>query len=620
MKRMILTFGCICLGVLMVRASSFKHPNFVWFMAEDISTHTLRIYNPSAAPAPHLEKLAKDGLIFRNAYCNAPVCSAARSTLFTGFYAPKIGLSFHRKLKLFSLPKGSHLFPTYLRKKGYFTVNSLKTDYNCKMDPDAWDIVKGRLGDWRKRKDPSQSFFFVRTNVKTHESCLHTYQMNKKKPMYDSSKVKVYPFHPDTPCFRTTYATLYDRIADADREFGRMIKMLKQDGLLDDTFVVYIGDNGGCQAGTKAYTGETGLHVPMVIYVPKNWRHLVPFTPGSDVTGLVSFMDFGPTLLHLAGVDISPDMDGTPFLGKDLTRKMIEKRNIAFGYGDRFDNLYAFNRVVNQGNFKYSRNYQPYLPRILHHFYRYHQRAFVEWTELFHQGKLNEAQKRFFQPQGAEELYDLSKDPYELHNLVLDSHYAQKLGEMRKILKQNILSKGDLGFIPEGEWLEKGGDDPGSYCQAQKKNIARYLELADLQLVPFPKAQKRLNAALSSFDPIERYWGASVCISFGKQAQPLRSKVEKLLKDPSVRVRAKAATFLTILGKIDPQETFKDVLRHSDSSADTILILNDALFLKECGYAPKLVLERSDLQGKTQNEVELIKSIKAVEKYGEGKE
>ena len=59
--------------------------------------------------------------------------------------------------------------------------------------------------------------------------------------------------------------------------------------------------------------------------------------------GVVSFMDFGPTLLHLAGLKIPDQMDGTPFLGKELTLKRLNRRNSVFCYGDRFDELYAFN-------------------------------------------------------------------------------------------------------------------------------------------------------------------------------------------------------------------------------------------------------------------------------------
>ena len=91
----------------------------------------------------------------------------------------------------------------------------------------------------------------------------------------------------------------------------------------------------------------------------------------------------------------------------------MNDRDEVYGYGDRFDELYAFNRTVRKGRFKYSRNFQPYHSKSLYAFYRYKQAAFREWKELYAKGMLNEIQKRFFEPQGAEELYDLSVDPYE---------------------------------------------------------------------------------------------------------------------------------------------------------------------------------------------------------------
>ena len=110
-----------------------ERPNFVWFMAEDVSKHYLSLYNDGkyGADTPNVDKLAGEGIVFENAYCNAPVSSAARSTLITGCYAPRLGISFHRKLEQVPMPEELNMFPAYLRKAGYYTSNAAKTDYNC---------------------------------------------------------------------------------------------------------------------------------------------------------------------------------------------------------------------------------------------------------------------------------------------------------------------------------------------------------------------------------------------------------------------------------------------------------------------------------------------------------
>ena len=93
-------------------------------MAEDISKHYLSLYNDGkeGVATPNVEKLAAEGIVFNNAYCNAPVSSAARSTLITGCYAPRLGVSFHRKLQKMPMPEGLNMFPSYLRKAGYLSL------------------------------------------------------------------------------------------------------------------------------------------------------------------------------------------------------------------------------------------------------------------------------------------------------------------------------------------------------------------------------------------------------------------------------------------------------------------------------------------------------------------
>ena len=135
-----------------VVAQEVKHerPNFVWFMTEDVSSYFLSIYNEGqfGAVTPHVEELARNGLVFNNAYSNAPVSSAARSTLITGCYAPRIGVHLHRKMEEVPMPEGLLMFPYYLRAAGYHTSNAAKTDYNCFLDKEAWDIVAGKMGAW----------------------------------------------------------------------------------------------------------------------------------------------------------------------------------------------------------------------------------------------------------------------------------------------------------------------------------------------------------------------------------------------------------------------------------------------------------------------------------------
>lgn len=576
-----------------------ERPNFVWFMAEDVSKHYLSLYNDGkyGADTPNVDKLAGEGIVFENAYCNAPVSSAARSTLITGCYAPRLGISFHRKLEQVPMPEELNMFPAYLRKAGYYTSNAAKTDYNCFLDKEAWDVVNGKMGDWRNRPDKNMPFLHVRTNAVTHEGKLHFKEnaMLEIPTRNKQSDVFIHPNHPNTKLFRYTYATFYDRIQDSDKELGELMNMLEADGELDNTFIFYFGDNGGSLPGSKGYTTETGLNVPLVIYVPKKWRNKLSLKIGTRTNGFVSFMDFGPTLLHLAGISVPKEMDGIPFLGEDISLQKLEARDEVYGYGDRFDELYAFNRTLRKGNFKYSRNFQSYHPKSLYAYYRYRQAAFREWNDLYKSGDLNDVQKHFFEAQGAEELYDLSVDPYETHNLANHPKYLSKLKELRGLLKENMLKKHDLGYLLECEWLEHGRQNPVGFGIENAASIRKYSDIADLELYPFTQVRDAIRNALLSSDPVERYWGSTVCASFARKASSLSRDLKKLLNDSQAYVRSRAVVALCRMGEVKPEEKMREALKLAHTDAETLLVMNDIAYLQESGLGHNFNLNSRDI-------------------------
>ena len=586
-------------------AQEEERPNFVWFMTEDVAPQFMGLYNHGkGAQTPNVEALAQEGITFQNAYSNAPVSSAARSTLITGCYAPRLGISFHRKLEEVPLPNDLHMFPAYLRQAGYHTSNAAKTDYNCFLDTTAWNVVQGKMGEWRNRSNKKQPFFFVRTNGTSHESCLHfNEQTFREKPTkHDPNAVRLLPLHPDTKLFRYTYATFYDKIQKADEELGQLVNMLREDGELDNTFIFYFGDNGGSLPGSKGYTYETGLQVPLVIYIPKKWRDKIPMPKNSKANGFVSFIDFGPTLLHLAGIDVPKQLDGKPFLGKDITPTKLDKRDVVFGYGDRFDELYAFNRTVRKGNFKYSRNFSPYHSKSLYALYRYKQLAFQEWKNLYNEGKLNETQARFFEPQGAEELYDLSVDPNETHNLAADPHFQQSLKEMRSLLFDHMIEKNDLGILPECVWFTEGNQAPSAYGQQHHKRLVQALATANLQLDNFHQAQHNAIKSLQSKDPAIRYWALTACIHWGKEAASLLPTVKaQMKKETNPFVRSRAQVFYAITEGINPVEGMKHILSQARTNAECLQILNDMAFLKEYNLDWKWNIQSENIPQKSMN-------------------
>jgi len=495
------------------------------------------------------------------------------------------------------MPDGLEMFPAYLRQAGYYTTNSKKRDYNCIESDDVWNEPSAEKDAWRNRPTKETPFFHVITFEETHESRLH-FKLDKVGSNTDanSADMKIWPIHPDTELFRYTYACLQDRVMDVDKQTSEIIEMLKKDELLEDTFIIYFGDNGGTLPGSKGYLYDTGLHIPLIVRIPEKFRNLIPKTNYHRISGFVSFVDFGATMLNLAGVRIPKGIDGRPFLGKNILFEELNKRDEAYGYADRFDELYFTSRTLNKGNMKYIRNYEPFYPNSLQNNYRYEMAAFQQWRELYKEEKLNTVQSNFFEPKGSEELYDLAVDPFETHNLVSDSKYKSKLKELRYRLKKHTKDMPDLGIIPECVWLQEGGTEtPVEYGQKNKKRIALYIETADLMLDPFERVENKLKSDLTDKDKLIRFWALTVCASFGNKAKGLKEIAKVLTEDKDNLVSCRAALFLTIIGELDPEPIFKRILGLAKNEAESLFILNDLVFLRDSGFGCNFNFSRHDV-------------------------
>lgn len=579
------TLLVMLLGILWFHPSvnAQERPNIVWVVSEDNSQHFLQLYNEQGgAPMPNIEALAKHGLIFNHAFSQAPVCSVARSTLISGSFAPRIGAQYHRATQRVPMPDGQEMFPYYLRQAGYYTSNNAKEDYNMIKSEGVWDN-SGRQATYRDRK-ADQPFFHVQNFGTTHEGQLHftTEKMKTEKTSKAPDEFTPFPYHPNTPTFRYTYAKYYDLHQKVDQQIGEFLDQLEADGLMDNTFIFYYGDHGGVLPRSKGYIYESGLHVPLVIYVPEKWKNLVPAEMGSRIDGFVQFMDFGPTVLNLAGVSVPEKMDGRAFLGPGVSAEELAARDITFSYADRFDEKYDLVRAVRKGKYKYIRHYQPFNIDGLYNFYRFRMLGYQEWRELYDAGKLNEIQRQFFEPKAVEALYDVERDPHETRNLAKDPFHQTRLLELRGLLQQKLKSLPDLSFFPESEFLGKGAENPVRFGQQNRKLIAQLIDIADLSLLPFQRAQPAIQQALQSEEAMKRYWGLIVCSSFGTAAKTFYDTARRMaIEDEHRLVRVRAAEFLSLSGQTPPESILVDAVATADSPTEANLILNTLAMLQD---------------------------------------
>ena len=576
-------------------------PNIVWILSEDNSIHYLNLYGRPLGKTPAIEALAAEGIVFNHAFSNAPVCSVARTTLMSGMYAPRIGFQYHRRMQLANLPSGADLFPAYLRKAGYYTTNRSKKDYNV-VEGKVWD-ESSRKASWRNRPSSDTPFFHMQTTGVSHESSLHfkAAEMKRDGALKTNPKdVKVAPYHPDTPTFRFTYARYFDRMKVVDADVAKIVGQLKQDGLLENTIIFYFGDHGGVLPRSKGYVYESGLHVPLVVRVPQKWRKHVGRQAGTRADGFVNFIDFGPTVLNLAGVDVPKTMDGQPFLGPNVEASEVDKRDETFGYADRFDEKYDFSRSLRVGRYKYIRNYQAFYPDALQNNYRYRMLAYAEWRKLYQEGKLNKAQSEFFEPKPVEALYDVVADPHEINNLARSEKHSDVLLDLRERLKKHVKSLPDLSFYPESEMVERALGDGAAFGQNHKSQIARAVDTADLSLLAAKEALPKLRAAMESKDHLERYWALVAASCFGKQAASLVATAKPLTSDQNSMIRVRAAEFLALADNVDPAPVMIDVLRNTESTVEALTVLNSVVFLRDRQPSFDFRVQQSDLKVKLQ--------------------
>ncbi len=439
-------------------------PNIIWIVNEDMSPAHLGVYGGTGGHTPHLDALAGEGMLFTNAFSTAGVCAPSRAALITGAYQTSIGAMHMRTTNLTKntkgeyvqglvpysamLPAGTKTYAECLRAAGYYTTNNAKEDYQFSGPVTMWD-ESSRQAHWRKRKDKNQPFFSVFNFNITHES--QVWERAKETLLVHPDSVTVPPVYPDDSISRHTIARFITNIMRFDQQVGELIAQLKEDGLYEETIIFYYADHGDGMPYFKRELYDRGLRVPLIIKAP--------FLPaGSKSDALVSFVDFAPTVLSLAGVSIPAAMQGQVFLGK---QKAIPRKYI-YAARDRMDTEYDRVRAVRDARYKYIRNYMPEKPNYQQINYRLQNPLMLHLLKLHELGMLNAVQERWFNTsKPEEELYDTQNDPWEFNNLAGDNTYAGKLAEMRNAHLQWIAQYGDMGQMNELDMLKKwwGGQD-----------------------------------------------------------------------------------------------------------------------------------------------------------------
>jgi len=412
--------------------------NILWLIAEDLCPD-LGCYGESLARTPNLDRLASEGALFTNAFITSPVCSPARSAFMTGMYQTSIGAHHHRSHRRddYRLPQGVRLITDYLREAGYFTANVItaapgvegrgKTDFNFTAEK-PFDGT-----DWNQRK--SGQPFYAQVNFRE----THRIFEEVKENAVDPNLVKIPPYYPDHPIAREDWARYLDAIGILDKKVGAVLKRLEDEGLVENTVVIFFGDNGRPHVRGKQFLYEGGIYMPLIIRWPGKIK---PSTVSDD---LVSSIDLTATTLKIAGIEPPANMQGVVFLGPEA-----KKRDYIVAARDRCDETMDRIRCIRTKRFKYIRNFMPERPFAQLNRYKETYPVMRLMRRLHKEGKLTPEQALFMaEKRPEEELYDLQADPDELHNLASSPSHQELLQKMRQMLDDWIKETGDMGEEPE---------------------------------------------------------------------------------------------------------------------------------------------------------------------------
>ncbi len=535
----------IFLATLAISLTAFAadKPNILWLTSEDHGPH-MGCYGDSYATTPNIDALAGKGMLFKRAWSCGPVCAAARTTIIAGMYPPSTGGEHMRSMT--QMPKGTKMYPQFLREAGYYCTNNSKEDYNLAKPEGVWDESSGKA-HWKSRKG-GQPFFAI-----FNEQCSHESQLRKRphEQVHDPKGVRVPAYHPDTPEVRQDWAQYYDQVTEADASAGRRLKEIEEAGLAPDTIVFYYADHGSGMPRNKRWPCNSGLQVPMVVYFPPKWQHLAPKEYGAGVKSdrLVSFVDLAPTLLSLIGIQPPAWMQGHAFAGKFQT----EPQPYIYGFRGRMDERYDSVRSVTDGRFVYVRNFMPHLSQAQHVNYQFQTPTTQVWRKLFDSGKTTPEQSIFWkEPKDAEELYDLLSDRDEVHNLAGKPEHAETLAKMRQAQESLAVKIRDVGLLPEGEMHQRAeGTTP--YDMAHDDALypmQRVLSIAGAASSMKPEVLPELKAAFADKDSAIRYWAVMGAMMRGKAGvTQLHAELIAATKDSSTYVQIPAHWALAKYGE-----------------------------------------------------------------------
>ncbi|GAA4440171.1 sulfatase [Ravibacter arvi] len=437
------------LGVLLFPLTSWaqpgRQPNIIFLLADDHRYDALGAAGNTIIRTPHLDRLAREGVYFKNAYVTTAICSVSRASILSGQYLSRHGIDDFAKD--FSPGALAHTYPLLLKKAGYTIGFAGK--YGVGANPpetefDYWKCVnKGQPPYWYKRADGSlihdtdtvanSVADFLAHFAGKGPFCLSVsfkapHELDGNPPLYPVQKrfetlysdtqiplpatygpeywekhpaffrtdenigrVRWKPLFSTPERYQETAKNYYRLVTGVDEVAGKIRQQLEALGIAGNTIIVYMGDNGFC-LGEHGLQGkwfgfEESIRVPLIIYDPR------AAAPPHTEEKIALNIDIAPTLLDLAGLRAPGVMQGKS-LAPFLSGRRVKSWRDDFFYEHTFLGT-------------------PRLPKTAGV-------VKTDWKYIM------------YTEHGYEEFYDLRRDPHETRNLADDPEYSKKLEAFRK--------------------------------------------------------------------------------------------------------------------------------------------------------------------------------------------
>lgn len=413
-----------------------ERPNIVLIHCHDLG-RWLPCYGMPSVPSPHLDRLAEEGVVFSSACSTAPLCTPARSSLFTGLLPHQNGLMGLTHTGWRYHP-GIATLPEMLREHGYHStlVGLQHEDFDARVL--GYDEVHGlgflpralevayRTRWWLEQSRDDTPYLLTVGMWEVHRP----WSTEDYDPS-DPETVDVPPFLPDNDDTRRDISEFHGSIRQMDDAVGRILTALDDTPHADNTMVIFTTDHGAAFPRAKSTLYDSGVGVALIVRPPASWR----VTPGVR-DDIVSHLDIAPTLVELAGGIPSPDLEGISLLSVLRGGQVIPQDRELYlekTYHDRYDPI----RAVRTADAKYIRNFAPgpQLPLAI---------------DLEESSTRRGMGPDLLGDKPDEELYLLRADPWELHNAVDESEHQHLRAHLAERLEHHMhrtadpLLKGDI--------------------------------------------------------------------------------------------------------------------------------------------------------------------------------